>query len=111
MAKLKIFISVDSERIDDESKESGFRGDINVEIDGKNYHLFVYNIVSFMQEVERDITDHQFYDFMPNMIIVPEVTKENIIFTINKLYDNGFFERLTPQENIYYPKKYQINES
>lgn len=110
MEKLKIFISVDSERIDDESKESGFRGDINVEIDGKNYHLFVYNIVSFIQEVERDITDHQFYDLMPNMIIVPEVTKENIIFTINKLYDSGFFERLTPQENINYPKKYQINK-
>ena len=105
---IKIFLSLNDERTRDESKESGFRGDINVEINGKNYQLFVYDIASFKQEAERELTKNNFYDFMPNMILVSEVTNENIIFTINKLFDNGFFSKLTPLENKFYPKTYQI---
>lgn len=108
MNNIKIFLSINDERSRDESKESGFRGDVNVEILGANYQLFVYDVNSFVQEIESEINTNNFYDFAPNMIIVPEVTNEYIIFTINKLYENGFFSKLVPQENKFYPKNIQI---
>ena len=93
---IKIFLSEDNERVEEESILKGCRSDVLVEIDGFYYNPFVNTLERLSQEVTDAFTQGEAYDIDPCQVIVQTSSKDNIIKTILFLYDEGFFDAFVP---------------
>ena len=93
---IKIFLSENSERVEEESILRGCRADVLVDINGSYYVPFVNTIERLSQEVRDAFKQGIVYDIDPCQIIVPIADKYNIIKTILFLYNEGFFDAFVP---------------
>lgn len=84
----------DIEYIEWDTNLKGLRNDVVVEIDSKKYKLCIISMSRLQQEFESWIKDDGYYMVDPNLIIVKNVTKQEIEFTIKKLYESKYFESL-----------------
>lgn len=93
---IKIFLSEDNNRIEEESISKGCRTDVLVEIDGFYYTPFVNTLERLYQEVTDAFAQGVAYNIDPCQIIVQTSSKDNIIKTILLLYDEGYFDAFVP---------------
>lgn len=96
MNKIKIYCIENSEQAEYESLNRGYRNDIYVEINNNFYNIVVYDIIRLQQDFESEMETYSFFAIDPNVIIVKDVLKENIIFTIKKLLNYKYFEKIKP---------------
>ena len=85
----------DSELDHLEYKMKGYRNDVSIIIDQKRYNVAIYQIVPFLQYLNACRCEDGFYAFPEtNLIIVNDVTKEDIEKTVSELYKQNYFEEL-----------------
>lgn len=80
-----------------EANQRGCCDDIRVELqDGRQFELVVYDTTRLVQDIDRLAECGQMYFAEPTMIVVPEVTTENINKTVRALLAVGYFDRILP---------------
>jgi len=93
---IKIFLSENNDRVEEESILRGCRADVLVEIDGSYYNPFVNTLERLSQEVNDAFKQGVTYDIDPCQIIVQASDRDNIIKTVLSLYNEGFFDAFVP---------------
>ena len=69
---------------DEEAYEKGRRDDLVLENEGHFYRLNIYDSISFRQEVQREVSYYGYSVLEPNLIILNEVTRNEIENVLKK---------------------------
>lgn len=93
---IKIFLSENNDRVEEESILRGCRTDVLVEIDGFYYKPFINTLERLSQEITDAFVRSASYDIDPCQIIVQSSSRDNIIKTILFLHNKGFFNAFVP---------------
>lgn len=91
---LEIIYENDTELAEFEAFNRGYREDVIVIINNKKYKVYIISMVRLQQDFEKELQDSGYYMAEPNMILVNDVTKKEIEYTIMEMYKCKFFERL-----------------
>lgn len=100
MSTIEIYFLDDSELAEVESVSKGYRVDVYVKISNLFYNIRVFDIFTLKQAFERELDGYGYYAIEPNLVLVKDANKEEIVFTINKLNEQKYFEDLKPLETI-----------
>ena len=109
MESLSIFFSADTEVTEYEAINKGYRIDVYVKIDENVYNLSVYTLVRLQQDFETEWETYGFYSPDPNIVLVRETKKNEIINTVNILFRQKFFEKIKPLDSINVSEMVKIN--
>jgi len=88
---ITIFYKDDTELASFEAENKGYRNDIVVMVDGKKFELYATAMLRLQQDFECEIERDGYYCPERNMIIVKDISKEQIEYTVKKLYQAGYF--------------------
>ena len=100
MDELNIYVLDDSELAEYEASSRGYRIDVFIRVNNNIYNVRVYSMIRLQQDFETEIDSYGFYAIEPNLVLVKDVSKEEIIATIKKLYEQKYFEELKVGINI-----------
>ena len=100
MESLSIYFSEDTEWTEFEATNKGYRIDVYAKIGGSIFNLRVYTLVRLQQDFETDWETAGSYLAEPNLVLVRDTNKEEIISTVNELYRQKFFEHIKPADDI-----------
>jgi hypothetical protein len=100
MKTIEIFFQDDSKLSEFEAKNKGYRTDVYVKIENAFYNVRVYDIFTLQQDFEREQNSFGYYSIEPNLVLVKDANKTEIIETIKKLYEQKYFEYIKPVEHI-----------
>ncbi|NES18926.1 MAG: hypothetical protein F6K41_08365 [Symploca sp. SIO3E6] len=100
MAKLLFEYSFD-EREQDEAKARGYLNHVKVELNnGNRYAIVFYDYIRLGQDLEEEIKlGHKFIS-EPGMIILEEVTLDNMQSAINRLEQEHYFDSLLQIQDL-----------
>ena len=80
-----------------EAKSRGYLSHVQAKYeDGTTFNINFYDCVRLQQDLEEEIKLGNGFIAEPGMIVVPEITKENIELVIKKLHYERFFDSLRP---------------
>ncbi|KWX88794.1 hypothetical protein AMQ83_04515 [Paenibacillus riograndensis] len=99
MDNIKVFFLDDTELAEFEGNSKGYRNDVYVEVLNKLFNIKVYDIVRLQQDFELELETYGYYSVEPNLILVKEVSKEEIEFVVRKLYEQKYFESVKPVDD------------
>lgn len=91
---IDIIYENDIELAEWEAINRGYREDIVVIINNKKYKVYIITMARLQQDFEKELQDSGYYMTEPNTILVNDVTKKEIEYTIMEMYKCKFFERL-----------------
>lgn len=94
MNNFKLFCLHPGDAFELESKSRGFRNDIFVELNDRLYHLNIYDIVRLRQDFDTEHKDSGYFAVEANLVIVSEVTIEEIKSTIRNLAEKELYFEL-----------------
>jgi hypothetical protein len=78
-----------------ETPARGYLSHVQVQLEnGNRYQLFFYDPVRLQQDLEEQVKSGRICLAEPNMIVLPEVTTENIKRALQELWERGCFEEL-----------------
>lgn len=100
MSDINIYFSDDSELVEYESSSRGYRTDVYVEINNNIFNVRVYAMIRLQQDFESEIESYGFFAIEPNIILVKDANKEEIVSTIIKLNEQKYFEEIKSLENV-----------
>lgn len=100
MKEINIYFLYDSELTEFEAIQKGYRVDVYVKVENQYFNLKVFDIVRLQQEFQSEVSKEGYYAIEPNLILVKEVNKKEIVYTIKSLYKQKYFEEIKPVENI-----------
>ena len=80
-----------------ESRDRGYRSNVWVELaNGDRFPVVFYDAVRLRQDLQEEATRGNPYIAEAGLIVVSEVTKENMETAVRQLAEEGFFESLRP---------------
>lgn len=80
-----------------EAKQRGYRDGVRVDLaHDRRFELVIYDPVRLSQDIQRLAETGQPYFTEPNMVVLPEVTTEQIVTAIRTLAGEGYFDRILP---------------
>lgn len=91
---LEIFFSEDSELSEFDAINKGCRLDVFVKMHRAIYHVRIYTLIRLQQDFDDAMEEEGYYYPDPNMILVKETSKEEIISAIKWLSEQGYFSQL-----------------
>ncbi|OPX41849.1 hypothetical protein CLHUN_42810 [Ruminiclostridium hungatei] len=100
MSEFNIYFSDDSELEEYEATSRGYRSDVYVKINGSIFNVNVYAMIRLQQDFESEMESYGFYATEPNLVLVKDTNKAEIIETIKKLYKQKYFEGIKSVEYI-----------
>ena len=100
MDKLKIYFSDDSELAEYEAIKKGYREDVYVYCEDRVYKMSIYTLIRLQQDFDTELQVSGYYSVDPNLILVKETSKIEIIQTLNKLFAQNYFQRIKEINNI-----------
>lgn len=100
MNEIGVYFLDDSELAEYEAISKGYRIDVYVKTDTDFYNVRVYTLIRLQQDFDSEIENYGFYAIEPNLILVKEATKEEIVFTLKKLKEQKYFEEIRPMGEI-----------
>jgi hypothetical protein len=75
----------------------GYLQDVDVRFDeGANYRLYFTDPVRVRQDAERTFETGGIVLAEPGLVVIPEVTRGNILAAVEQLFADKFFEHLRP---------------
>ena len=92
--KLEIVYEDDTELVEFEAFNKGYRGDVIVKIGNSSYKVYVTSMIRLQQDFEMEIQDSGYYLPEPNMIIVKDTTKQEIEDAIIQMFECKYFEKI-----------------
>ena len=98
MREIEIFFSEDSERSEYEATSKGYRSDVYAKVRNKIYKLNIFTLLRLGQEFEYAMEKEGNYYLDPNIVLVRETNKNEIINTINNLFEQNYFEKIKETE-------------
>lgn len=98
--EISVFFSEDSDLTEYEAINKGYRTDVFVGIENYTYHLRIYSMIRLQQDFKSEIENYGYFAVEPNLIIVEEVCKAEIIRTIFKLFEQKYFDDIKPDIGI-----------
>jgi len=99
MQNINIYFSEDSELSECEAVDKGYRVDVYVEVGNNIYNLQVYTLIRLKQDFETEYETCGNYLAEPNLVIVREASKKEIISTIKELQEQEYFSKIKPMDN------------
>lgn len=96
MEQLKIYFLHDTELSEYEAIQKGYRVDVFVKVGNQYFNLRVFDIIRLQQEFESEIGSKGYYAVEPNLVLVKEANKKEIVNTIRNLYKQKYFEEIKP---------------
>ncbi|MDN4604068.1 hypothetical protein P5G61_22685 [Paenibacillus sp. F6_3S_P_1C] len=93
---MEIYFDGDNKLFSWEAESKGYRSDIYVKIDKELFRVSAYDLARITQDFNDEISHNGFYRIDANLILLKEVTKDEIISTITRLYLEDFFGELKP---------------
>jgi len=85
------------ERSQFEASSKGYLSGVSVQQqNGNTYPVVFYDCVRLEQDLEYEVSSGRMCVADPGMIVVPEVTLENMLIAIKKLDIEGYFNSLQP---------------
>lgn len=96
MDNFTVIFTDNTELAEYEAVNKGYRNDVLVKIQEDYYNLRVYDVVRLKQDFDSEVEEYGYYSTEPNLVLVTEVTSENVIKIISRLYDDGYFHHLKP---------------
>ena len=84
------------ERLELEMTARGYLSSVVVQLGEEQYRLFFYDPVRMQQDLEEEIKLGRSYLAEPNVVLLPEITTENIKKAILGLYQDGYFQHVKP---------------
>ena len=94
MDNLEIFFSEDSELSEFEAINKGCRLDVFVKMHQAIYHVRLYTFIRLQQDFEDAIEEDGYYCPDPNIILIKEANKEEIVSAIKWLSKQCYFSQL-----------------
>ncbi|MFC5404420.1 hypothetical protein [Cohnella soli] len=94
MSNFTVIFTDDTELAEYEAINKGYRNDVFVKIQEDYFNLRVYDIVRLKQDFESEVEEYGYYSAEPNLVLVTEVTKDNVLKIISQLYEDGYFNHL-----------------
>jgi hypothetical protein len=92
-----IFEGEFDEREEMECRDRGYRSHVSVELaNGERYPVVFYDSVRIQQDLEDEVKSGSPFIAEPGLIVLPEVTRENMERAVTALAVEGFFEALRP---------------
>ena len=83
------------EREATESRDRGYRSHVWVELaSGERYPVVFYDIVRLQQDLEHEAAEGNPFIAQPGLVVLLEVTKENMERAVCCLAEDGYFELL-----------------
>jgi len=92
--KYKIIYEDDTELAALEAVERGYRSDVSVKIGEKKYKVCIMSMIRLQQEFEAERQYYGYYCAEPNMLLVEDVTREEIEKVIKAAFEEKYFEKL-----------------
>ena len=92
--KYKIIYEEDTELAAVEAKDRGYRCDVIVEIGEKKYKVCIMSMIRLQQEFKAERQYYGYYCADPNMLLVEDVTKEEIEKVIKAAFEEKYFDKL-----------------
>lgn len=96
MDEIKVYFLEDTELAEYEAISKGYRNDVIVSVSDNFYHVYIYDVVRLQQDFDSELEEHGYYSIEPNLILVKEVSRENIHLTVKTLYEQKYFDSLKP---------------
>lgn len=93
-SEIEIIFEYNEERDHQECFWKGCRNDVIVRTNTSRYRLSIINLKRLQQEYEDSIESDRYYCSDPNTILVRNVTPEEIMYTIHRLHERGYFDKL-----------------
>jgi hypothetical protein len=90
----KIIYENDTELAALEAIERGYRSDVIVEIGGEKYKVCIMSMIRLQQEFKAERECYGYYCADPNMLLVEDITKEEIEKIIKAAFKEKYFEKL-----------------
>ncbi len=88
------------ERAQLEAHSRGYLSNVKVQQpDGSVYPVFFYDCIRLAQDLEYEVSVGRICLAEVGMIIVPEITLENMTLAVNRLTEIGFFSSFKPLAN------------
>ncbi|MCL2401093.1 MAG: hypothetical protein FWC90_00475 [Oscillospiraceae bacterium] len=101
MIGVEIFFTEDSDLSEYEAINKGYRLDVFVKIHQNIYRVSVYTILRLQQDFETEVMeDIGFYRPDPNLVLVKNSNKDEIIRTINWLVKQEYFSHLKNSSSV-----------
>lgn len=91
---IEIYLLSDDERSEWEAVQKEYRNDVIVYCNDFFFHLNIYTPLRLTQDFETEIENYGFYAVDGNMILVPDTDRKTVIFTILKLYEEKYFDKI-----------------
>ena len=91
---MEIFFCDNTERAIVEAQAKGYREDVIVYENGKKYKIAVYSMDRLYDDFTLEMMQYGYFQIPTNLIIVEEVTLDEIQKTIHKLQQCKFFEKI-----------------
>lgn len=82
-----------------------------IKADGQYFSVFIYDIIRLQQDFESEIKEYGYFSIEPNIIIVKEVSHEQIKDTLLQLYNQNYFQQIKSIEGeslLYLQKNYRF---
>ena len=98
MEQMNIYFSMDTELSEYEAINKGYRVDVYAAIGKDIFNLKVYTLTRLQQDFETECETNGFYSVEPNLVLVRDADKDEIINTIDELYRQRYFESLKPMK-------------
>ena len=108
MNQLKIYFLYDDELSEYEAINKGFRVDVFVKIDNQFFNLRIYDMIRLQQDFDCCIDRDGYYPVDPNLVLVTEVTKNEIVNTVKNLYTQKYFNEIKPASVVNIEKLIEI---
>jgi len=98
MKDISIYFSEDTEVSEYEAINKGYRIDVYVKVRENIFNVSVYTLTRLQQDFQHECEEYGYYHGEPNLILVREANRNEIICTINVLFRQKYFERIMPLE-------------
>ena len=96
MEQIEIYFSEDNELTEYEAINKGYRNDVYIKINMNIFKVNIYDSVRLIQDFETEIENYGYFSIEPNIILVKEVKKEEIVKIIAYLYNEKYFNSIKP---------------
>jgi len=96
MKRAKIYFSAHTELTEYEAINKGYRIDVYVIIGEYVFNPKVYSMARLQQDFEAECEEYGYYSIEPNLVLVRGTSTEEIVYIINKLHSQNYFEGIKP---------------
>lgn len=100
MEEVEVYFSDDSKLAESEAIQKGYRLDVYVKVEEDYFNVRVYDLIRLNQDFDDEVQSDGYYLIEPNLLLVKEVNRKEIKFTIGELYKQKYFNNLKPLEYV-----------